>query len=617
MFLKQLSAKFFGLFTLAIFSIAFSTTPVFADTLINQTQESVQREAQTYGVPALYPDGLVTNFHSVINLDEKGNAQITESITVYFPKTRHGFFRWIPNEVRLENNKKLKQPIAVTTLYYQKLPTAGVTQTGEKVSAYSSSTSSGNYTVLKIGEADTIISGAYTYTISYTMKKAVRFQTGYQELYLNITGDQWEIPILKASAEIKPTTGSEETKCFTGSSGLLQAFCSVTVANTAFQFNTTAAPNLLAEGLTIAIKYADKTFLPPSKMEQLLAQFLPFTPLLLPLFAFMYGFSTWKKYGKNISLFAIPPIFLPTKEMETENLSIQASLLSMRTKGVSTLAELIRIAERGLLSISYVDGKVSLKLTPEQQVRLPEFLATQPQSLSTTIKTLTDNFSADTSISALMNVHTEMAQAKQKAAAEFKETVYITDKSESTQFIFVVWSIISFVGGFLFFFVFEKFLEEGWILLPISLIISGIIFAIFASGMLKRTKEGDSLYRDLLGLKKYIKAAEVKRLEFFNDPKKMIAHFEQILPYAVVLGLDRKWTKEFGPVLEQLNYQPTWMSSNVPLYNALPHVYAGMASQMNSSMMTISTPPQSSGSSFGGGGGFSGGGSGGGGGGSW
>ena len=98
----------------------------------------------------------------------------------------------------------------------------------------------------------------------------------------------------------------------------------------------------------------------------------------------------------------------------------------------------------------------------------------------------------------------------------------------------------------------------------------------------------------------------------------MIAHFEQILPYAVILGLDRQWAKEFGPVLEQLQYQPTWMTSDVPIYNALPRVYAGMSTQMASSMAKISTPPQSSSSSFGGGGGgFSGGGSGGGGGGSW
>lgn len=164
---------------------------------------------------------------------------------------------------------------------------------------------------------------------------------------------------------------------------------------------------------------------------------------------------------------------------------------------------------------------------------------------------------------------------------------------------------------------FNENITYSWVFLPISLILCGVIFIIFAIGMLKRTKEGDLLTRDLLGLKKYIKAAEVRRLEFFNNPKKMIAHFEQILPYAVILKLDKQWTKEFGPVLEQLQYQPTWMTSDIPIYHALPRTYAAMSSQVSANMATISTPPQSSGSSFSGGGGFSGGGSGGGGGGSW
>lgn len=581
------------------------------------TQESVKSEAQTYGTPFGYSDGIITDYDSQVSLDPKGNATITETITVYFPNEKHGIFRWIPNEV-IVNGKKLAQPIKVKSLEYRKLPSSS--NLAEKISAkysYTTSKSSGNYTVLKIGDADEYISGAYKYTISYTMKRAVRFQNGYNELYLNITGDQWEIPILKASARVSPHANSSEQKCFTGARGSTTSICSITVDNVGFVFKTTSPATTLAQGLTVALKYPDQTFTPPTDTERFIEAFLPLTPLLIPLVVFFYAFVVWRKYGKDISIRAIPPIVVPTKQMETESLSIQNSLLSMKSLPLATLAELIRLAEKGYLTISYENNKVRLLLSEEQIVSIQAYLETQPASLQKLVSVLTSNFQPETTLSELKSVYTAIAEANKLASTEFQDTPYITDYSESMQKKFIGLGIVGFVGGAGMFMLFNENITYSWVFLPISLILCGVIFIIFAIGMLKRTKEGDLLTRDLLGLKKYIKAAEVRRLEFFNNPKKMIAHFEQILPYAVILKLDKQWTKEFGPVLEQLQYQPTWMTSDIPIYHALPRTYAAMSSQVSANMATISTPPQSSGSSFSGGGGFSGGGSGGGGGGSW
>jgi len=611
---------FVGTVTLLAVSSIYFSKPVLAVPLPIATQQSVLAEASAYGLAALYPDGLVTNFASSVTLDKKGTASIVEKITVYFPQQRHGIYRWIPNEVIIKDTgKKLKQPISVSSVSYKKLPsTADSVGSLSGGPAYTSSTSSGNYTVLKIGEADTLISGAYEYTIAYTMKRAVRFQKGYRELYLNITGDQWEIPILKASAVVSPATGIADSKCFTGASGATASNCTINTSGNYFSLATATAPTVLAEGLTVAIKYADNTFAPPSALERFIEQILPLLPLLLPVFVFLYGYSTWKKYGRDTSLYAVPPVFVPTNQMEQENLTILNGLLVMKGTPVATTAELIRLAEKGYLTISYENGKVSLRLSPEQQKKLPEFLATQPKSLQTLISTLTRDFQPDTAISSLKSVYTDIANANKQAVAEFKNCTYITDKSENIQSAFIAFSVISFIGAFLLFAFLSESSINNWAILPISLLICGVFFTVFAIGMLKRNKEGDQLYLDLHGLKKYIKTAEVKRLEFFNNPQKMIAHFEQILPYAVILKLDKQWTKEFGPILEQLEYAPTWMTSNVPIYQALPHTYAAMSNQISTSMAKIGTPPSSSGSSFGGGGGgFSGGGSGGGGGGSW
>jgi len=598
---------------------AFNSRTLFAAG-VQYTQESVSAEAASVGTYSSYPDGLITDFASTLTLDKKGNAEITEKIIVYFPNQRHGIYRWIPNEVILDSGKRLKQPISVKSVSYRKLPSTGSSTIPGKSTSYSQSTSSGNYTVLKIGDADTYISGAYEYTITYTMKRAVRFQDGYQELYLNITGDQWELPILRASALITPSLGSQEVKCFTGTTGSTESDCHAdnNVPGNSYSFETTSRPGILAQGLTVAIKYADNTFIPPTSQELFLEMLKPLLPLLIPVVVFIFGFQTWAKHGRDTPLFAIPPNFVPTEQMEKENISILNSLLAMKARPVATTAELIRLAEQGHLTLRYEKGKVYIELNQKQQQELPLFLDTQPESLKTLVAALTKNFQPSTSINSLTGVYTKIAESTKQAAAEFKETTYIADSSENYQGSFTAYSIISIIGGFVLFGVLSESPNQYWALWPISLLISGALFGIFAAGMLKRTKEGQQLFLDLHGLKKYIKAAEVKRLEFFNNPKKMIAHFEQILPYAIILKLDKQWTKEFGPILEQLNYAPTWMASDIPLHNALPRTYAAMSNQISNSMAKISTPPSSSGSSFGGGGGgFSGGGSGGGGGGSW
>ena len=606
---------------LLVLGVSFTTvTPAYALGTPTKTQESVSAQANTFGPSYRYRDGLVTDFDSSITLDKKGNAKIVEVITVYFPSSKHGIYRWIPNEVTLDTGKTLKQPIKITSLSYRELPHTNGTYTdgGIKAKSYTSTKTSGNYTKLQIGDADTLISGAYEYTIEYTMTRAVRFQHSYQELYLNITGDQWEIPILASSATVYPANNIEETKCFTGPSKSAESNCSITPSSSSVTFKTTAPATELAEGLTIALKYKDGTFAPPTALELLLEMILPLTPLLLPIFVFFYARRIFKMYGEDKPVSAIPPLYVPTKEMEIESLSIQRSLLGMKAEEAAILAEIIRLAEKGYLTISYADKKVSLLISETQKTKLEEYLATQPSYLLKLISTLTKSFSPETQLNKLKDVYDDIAKVNSQVGEAFKASPYITNVSESKQSTFVILGTLCLVGGGALFFILLNANFYDWVMLPLAVAISGIILLAFSAGMLKRTPVGDQMYLDLLGMKKYIKAAEVKRLEFFNDPEKMISHFEQILPYAVILKLDKQWTTMFGPILEQLKYEPSWMVSNQPLYTVWPHTYASFSSSVASNVTKLSTPPQSSSSSFGGGGGgFSGGGSGGGGGGSW
>ena len=130
---------------------------------------------------------------------------------------------------------------------------------------------------------------------------------------------------------------------------------------------------------------------------------------------------------------------------------------------------------------------------------------------------------------------------------------------------------------------------------------------------------GRKLMDEIEGLKMYMEVAEKNRLNIMNPPEKTPQLFEKLLPYAVALSIETKWSRQFESILEKAiqnnEYNPTWYSGR-GLTN-ISYLSSDLGSGFSSSISSSSTSPQSSGSSGSGGGGSSGGGGGGGGGGGW
>jgi uncharacterized membrane protein len=129
--------------------------------------------------------------------------------------------------------------------------------------------------------------------------------------------------------------------------------------------------------------------------------------------------------------------------------------------------------------------------------------------------------------------------------------------------------------------------------------------------MPKRTLAGAKLAKQVLGLKLYLNVAEKDRLEFHDAPAKTPERFEKLLPYAIALGVETQWAKQFEGIY---NTPPSWYNDRYGTFSTLALV--GSLNHFHSvSSSTLSSSPHSSGSGFSGG--SSGGGFGGGGGGSW
>src|SRR4029078_5723094 len=116
-------------------------------------------------------------------------------------------------------------------------------------------------------------------------------------------------------------------------------------------------------------------------------------------------------------------------------------------------------------------------------------------------------------------------------------------------------SIVIFIGlGSLYIF------RNGLVLLDI--IVCSVIFYVFQKIMAKRTAKGVAGKEHILGLKLYLQTAEAegfKKLQGTDAayaanhgaPTKTVELFEKLLPYAVALGVEKDWAKQFKDIYKQ------------------------------------------------------------------
>lgn len=162
--------------------------------------------------------------------------------------------------------------------------------------------------------------------------------------------------------------------------------------------------------------------------------------------------------------------------------------------------------------------------------------------------------------------------------------------------------------------------ETGVALPAILIVLSTALTLLFTVLMKARTPENAKLMGRLLGFRDFIRTAEYDRLKQLSDENP--DYYFSIMPYAFVMGMSASWADRFADIDIQ---KPTWYQSyrGDELFTA--YWMSSMMSQTNRNFSSAGSPTAgfSDTGGFGdigggfGGGGFSGGGFGGGGGGAW
>lgn len=129
------------------------------------------------------------------------------------------------------------------------------------------------------------------------------------------------------------------------------------------------------------------------------------------------------------------------------------------------------------------------------------------------------------------------------------------------------------------------------------------------------TPAGLQIKEHTAGLRQYLNLVEKDRMNLDGAPDMSPSHYETLLPYAIALGVERRWSQSFESWFKRamtdskLEYAPLWYSghSNFSV-RSMSNLTSSIESSISSATVSRSSSGGSGGSSSGSGGGGGGGG---------
>lgn len=542
----------------------------------------------------------IKSFDSTIELQSDSSFIVTENIRYDFgEQNRHGIFRYITTDHPQDASAWYKDR-------YINIDVTGVKMDSSPVPYEVSQKSDQIY--LKVGDPNSTLSGAHSYEIAYIVRGGLSYLGGDEaELYWNVTGAGWEIPILSARMFINDPQNvlKNERACYSGYSG--ESTSCERAATTSNGVIFSAGPLMPGEEFTVA-NAVDGSRVDHVVLERTRMFFFAIPILIFwlgVLSVFVYRYRTAYRTGRTI---------IPQYEPYENFKPMYSGLLidgTLHPRDIT--ACIVYLAEQGFLKIQKTTGKVLFFFEVDDfQIQLHKpILTIESDFQRKVLELLFGQTPVEGDKVTLGSLKTNLSKQRenQKILQQLRKDLE-KDLRNSGFFQTSVSKLIlliaaTFLGALLYVVIttYGK-IGSGFVLVGIFVAAS---LAIISFMYRRRTRKGYEALDHLEGFKQFLSVTEKERYAFHNAPEKSPEQFMEYLPYAIAFGVEKKWAELFKNITIP---DPTWYDGG--------SVGSFSATNLTSSLGAFSTAfAASSGSSGSGGGGSAGGGGGGGGGGSW
>ena len=606
----------------------------------------------------------ILNFQSEIQILPDSSLQVHETIKVrsegHF--IRHGIYRDFPTMYTGRFGERYIVGFKVLDAQRDGTPEPYTTET----------LSNGIRT--KIGSASSELArGEYTYELTYRVTREVGFFKDHDEIYWNVTGNGWGFQIDHVSAIVTLPQAVPEDKlkiaAYTGLQGSReQNFIASRISDREVQFVTTA-PLGLHEGLTVVVEFP-KGILTEPPLTQQITDMLTENPTFMvvvigTVIVFVYYFLAWMRVGRDPRRGTLVVRYEPPAGMSPAAISF---LRHMGYDDRVLVSAVVNLAVKKYLTIEQEASVYRLKklksedshLSPEE-INLMRNLFSSSDAITVNALERTTFMVAKATMMADLN-RSENQKLFQKHWGAIWPGILLTLATLGAMVLTVsgptkaaigfmclwlsLWSVgvagliessvksirTRAKGTVVLIFVALLFtgVEIGVLValmrvvgvMPMAALIALLLVNfVFIYLMRSFTPEGRRLMDEIEGFEQFMTSVDSDRLRREGGPEKTPALFERVLPFALALGVEQAWARQFEGVLVQAamaqagGYSPSWYSGNdYSSFNANSFA-SSFGGDFSSAISSASSPPSSS--SGGGGGGSSGGGGGGGGGGGW
>jgi uncharacterized membrane protein len=446
-----------------------------------------------------------------------------------------------------------------------------------------------------------------TIVLTYRTDNALRFFEEYDELYWNVTGEEWDFPIQNVTAVVMlpdSVTGLR-TSSFTGARGSTEA-APVEQVGTTFTFRGTR-PLGYREGLTIVVGWNPGVITRPTATDKAVSVLMSNSILLAPIVAFLAMLTLWRRFGRDpdpgsvLVRYEPPPDMSPAEagtlmDDSADMRDITATLVDLAVRGFVRIDEKTKDQLFGLISSR--DYEITL-VHPEQWPQLKPHERALLQALSV------HSHQDTVLLSDLKNeFYKHLPEIKKHLSRTLVDGGYYVRRPDIVR---VLWVAIA-IGSAVAVVVVGGVLSSRFGITGVATAIAGaatlIVVAVFGWFMPRRTVTGARMHTWLRGFEEFLGRVEKDRLERMVDSP---AVFEKLLPYAMAFGVENNWARAFEGLATQ---PPTWYhTADGRAFR--PNLFVADLGRMTTEASTVmSSAPRSSGSS--GSSGFSGGSSGGG-----